>query len=1041
MRVFLMSVCILWGTIVAAFGQGLPIRPSRTIQFTTNEGSYMDVDVSPDGKTLVFDLLGDLYTVATTGGAAHQLTRGLAIRRRPVWSPDGKKIAYIGDESGSLRLNVRSIAGSFHRVLGQSDKELELLYFHNPAPLWTADGQFVSDGHAIYGLLGNKLVPKFSFEKIIRFSQDGRSVYYLDKSNLCQYKFANDLKTALAKFEPYALESTISPDGHWWAYVRDVDTSRCLMVRDLRTDKEKVLVPSLLKLDPRYGPLIQEHFCFSPDSRSLYIGYGGKIHLIGVEDGSDKIIPFIAKVRADLGSFNYHRFRVFQDSVKVKYTRNARMRSDGQQLVFSTLNRLYVKSLPNGKEHILAEQPMGQFQPAYSPDGRWIAYVTWSDTLGGGVWRVPSSGGQPERLTSVLGQYLWPAWSPDGTDIAVMHGPLKPEGLMGAPPAIGQLELITVNSGAVRVVVDSLLVLNELAFSGDGKRIIYEPMKPKNNRAPWWTQLESADLEGKDQQVEFTGGVRADPADAYQRAISPDGRFVVYSLGEDLYLYPRYDWADPESLDDETKGTYGIAFAQGVDPYWEAGGKELCWCYGNHFYRVAVDTILATAERVIANRKGETFSDSGIVSIKVRPDQEVAMNVSVPRAYAHGVIAFTHVRIITMQGNKVIDQGTVIVKDGRFLTIGSSGQVSIPQGAKVLDLPGTTVMPGFVDLHLHMITMGTGIIPQEPWMHLVNLAYGVTTARDPASTYESFGYAELLEAGQMTGPRLYTSGLPIRLFQNGIIRISDLEDAHSIVRQRALLGSTFIKQYHLPTRVQRQWLLLASKEEGLNMTNEGAYDPVEQIAMMKDGSSGIEHNPMWGEAYQDVTTFVTRSSTWLTPTLQVRYGDEVAKGNSNYLYWQPVSSKLSRFTADVQLAKIATSRPTDEIKSGFLYPSIVDARLRKQGGRVALGSHGNNEGIGVHNELWALQMGGLSNMEALQAATIIGAEGLGVQQDIGSIEVGKLADLLILNKNPLEDIHNSREIRYVMKEGILYDADTMDEVWPVAKNCPEWRVK
>jgi len=126
----------------------------------------------------------------------------------------------------------------------------------------------------------------------------------------------------------------------------------------------------------------------------------------------------------------------------------------------------------------------------------------------------------------------------------------------------------------------------------------------------------------------------------------------------------------------------------------------------------------------------------------------------------------------------------------------------------------------------------------------------------------------------------------------------------------------------------------------------------------------------------------------------------------NYRYWQSVNSKLPRFTVGSQLAKIAMSRPMDETKPGFLYPSIVDAQLRRQGGYV-----------------------------------VIGAEGLRIQQEVGSIEVGKLADLLILNKNPLEDIHNSRRIWYVMKEGILCDTSTMHEVWLLTIKCPEWRLK
>jgi len=357
-------------------------------------------------------------------------------------------------------------------------------------------------------------------------------------------------------------------------------------------------------------------------------------------------------------------------------------------------------------------------------------------------------------------------------------------------------------------------------------------------------------------------------------------------------------------------------------------------------------------------------------------------------------------------------------------------------------------MPGLVDLHLHMC-VPPDIFPQQSWMYLINLAYGVTTARDPSSNFGSFGYAELLQSGQMLGPRLYTVGRPIRL-TDGVMKFDDIADARAVLHKRAEFGGTEIKQYLLPTRLQRQWLLLACREKGQNMTNEGAHNLILELGQLKDGSSGVEHNPVWSDAYRDLILFYAKSGTYFTPTLQVTAESE-AKEYFNYKYWHHPSEKFTRFYYDDHTMHgtvngvesfdwVTNNKPKDTSEASFIYSATIDAQIRKAGGKVTLGSHGNDEGIGPHNELWALQMGGLSNMQALQAATIMGAKALGIQKDVGSIEAGRIADLIILNKNPLDNIHNSREIKYVMKDGILYDGNTLDEIWPVFKKCPEWKL-
>ncbi|MCS3800124.1 amidohydrolase family protein [Niastella sp. OAS944] len=918
-------------------GQSLPIKPERTVSFNTSEGSYMSVDVSPDGKQLLFDLVGDIHVVSSQGGKTRQLTHGIGLKSKPVWLSDGKTFRYMSDGSGELCWYKQSISGKDINVLSSSNLPI------------------------------------------------------IESANLR------------------------SPDRRYRAYIKDTNGTKALVLYDSINDIKKIIIPSLLQEPYSYrADVPQPHFAFSPDSKSIYIGYGGKIHQVFLQDAKNRIIPFSANIRLDLGAFVYNKFPISYDSFQLKYVRSVSRRIDGKQLVFSTLGKVYTMNLPGGTPKLLVEQDMNQFQPVYSCDGKWIVYVTWSDKFEGQLWKVNSTGGQPEQLTKVSGNYQRPAWSPDGRWIAIIKG--RPSLNDRDDEGIGTLELVPTNGGEPRKLEDSVPLWNGLSFSNDGKKVIFQPRFIARGYKRSGSMLVAKSIDGTMSEVLAEG-----LEDSYiqQRTLSPDGKYLAYSACEDIYLIPI---ETGKIIQLSPNNSLAIKIGAGMDPVWESNGQRLGWTFGNHFYTTQ-------CEQIKNDRKD------------IKPSEDIKLYMKVPSNYGKGILAIKSARIITMKGNDVIENGTIVIKNGRILNVGKAGLVAIPEGATVYDMKGKTIIPGFVDLHLHM-RLSPDIFPQQSWVFLSNLAYGVTTARDPSLNFDSFGYAELLQSGKMIGPRLYSVGRPARI-GDGLIKLDNFEEARALVKKRAALGGTVIKQYMLPTRKQKQWLLMACRESGLNMTNEGAFEPFPQIAMIKDGSTGIEHNPRWGDVYNDVIQLFANSGVFFTPTIQVSFGTkEPAKEYFKYRFWKIPNDKMKRFLKSdssslfptgngaESLENILNTVTKDTIDPTFLAPARINARMIKAGVKVGLGSHGNDQGIGAHNELWALQMGGITNLEALRAATLTGAEALGIQNDVGSLEVGKIADLIILNKDPLDDIHNSREIQFVMKDGILFDGNTLGEVWP-----------
>jgi imidazolonepropionase-like amidohydrolase len=407
-----------------------------------------------------------------------------------------------------------------------------------------------------------------------------------------------------------------------------------------------------------------------------------------------------------------------------------------------------------------------------------------------------------------------------------------------------------------------------------------------------------------------------------------------------------------------------------------------------------------------------------------------------------GKIALTNARIITMEDDVVIEGGNIIIEGNKIVAIGQ--MIPIPGDAKIYDLQGKTIMPGMVDAHAHIGAFRYGLTPQQYWPFMANLAFGVTTAHDPSANTETvFTLSELQKTGSLVGPRLYSTGI-ILYGADGDFKavIDNLDDARSSIRRTKAFGAKSVKSYNQPRREQRQQVLKAAREEGINVVPEGGSNFFHNITMVIDGHTGVEHNIPVAPVYKDILEVWGKSGTGYTPTLIVNYGGL----NGEYYYYERDNvwdnERLQKFTPRSILdsrSRHRTKIPQGEYQNGHILVSQTAKKLTDAGVKVNMGAHGQLQGLGAHWETWMLAAGGMTNMEALEAATINAADYIGAGDDIGSVKVGKLADLVILTENPLENIENTQTVEMVMINGRLYDADSMNEIGNRSKKrLPFW---
>jgi len=990
----------------------------------------------------VFDMLGDIYTMPIQGGNAKAIRTGIAFEVQPRFSPDGRYISFTSDAGGGDNIWIMNTQGKEAKQI--TKESFRLL---NNA-VWTPDSKYLiarkhftssrSLGagelwqYHITGGSGIQVVKKKNDQQDINepwVSSDAKHLYYSeDMYSGGFFQYNKDPNKQIYAIKRYNLVSgerqtitggpggaarpTVSPDGAMLAFVRRVGEKTVLYIHDLETGQEFPIYDGLNKDQQEAWAIfgVYPNFDWLPNNKELIIWSGGSFQRINTETLAVTPINFQADVSIDLAQTVKTNTPIERDQFTPKVIRNARTSPDGKTLVFSALGHLYKKTLPKGTPERLTASKDFEFEPSFSPSGNEIIYVTWNDLEKGTISYVDINEGEPVKLTTEKAIYRTPSYSKDAKQIVYRKQAGNTD----------QGITFTKNPGIYVMDQDGqnpTKIINygeNPMFNNDGSRIYLQTGGTYFGNLT--KKLISVNLQGHDEREHVISKY------ANHIVPSPDNKWVAFTNLHKAYIAPMPQIGKPLTLDGKSNNVpvQQIAKDAGVNLHWSSNSNTIMWTLGDEYYS---NTLQDKFSFVPSGKQTPTnMPDSGL---------KVGLNALVDKP--SGRIAFRDARIITMNGNQVIENGVIVVNGDHIEAIGSAAEVTIPDDCKIIVATGKTIMPGLVDSHAHIGGFRAGLPVQNNWQFAANLAYGVTTAHDPSANTETvFTLSELQKAGELVGPRLYSTGF-ILYGADGDFKavINNLEDARSSIARTKAFGAKSVKSYNQPRREQRQQVLQAAREQNINVVPEGGSTFFHNLTMVIDGHTGVEHNIPVAPVYKDVLEIWGASGTGYTPTLIVNYGGL----NGELYYYQRDNvwedEKLLKFTPRSVIdsrSKHRTMAPIKEYENGHILVAKTAKDLVAAGVKLNMGAHGQLQGLGAHWETWMLASGGLSNHEALKAATINGANYIGAGQDIGSLEVGKLADLIVLDKNPLEFIENTKTIEHVMINGRLYDTNTLNEV-------------
>ena len=1024
--------------------KGLPLEAARTFRLKTAEGTWTSLDVSPDGKQIAFDLLGDIYLTPIEGGKAERLTKGLAYDTHPKFSPDGKQVAFTSDRNGAENIWTIDLESKEPaQVTKDKDK-------HYQSAEWTPDGEYLiaSKGNRNLKLHmyhkdgggGVQLIKTPETLKTVEpaFGADERYVWFSRRTGawnynaqLPQYQLATydretgEVRTRTSRYGS-AFSPTLSPDGRWLVYGSRYDEQTGLVKRNLQTGEENWLAyPVQRDEQESIAPLgVYPAMSFTPDSKHLIASYGGKIRKLPIEGGDALEIAFEVDEEIEFGPEVRFEYPISDEETMVAtQIRDAVISPDGKQMVFTVLNRLYVMDYPDGKPRQLTTGDHTEAMPIWSPDGKAVAYVSWEGKEGHIYLLNVNGPAQPQRLSKKGALYTEIAWDDKTDRIAFMYGPAQAYRDAYGPQAFGAQQFIgwiPATGGEVTLIEESTGRSNP-HFVKDQERIFMHHRQKGLVSMRW-------DGTDEKEHIKITGITtypanldkhclltyseqepKLKPSSASVITMAPQGNQALAQINNEIYIVmvpkvggaiPSISVAKPEASQFPSRKLTTIG---GQFPQWSTDAKKVYWSIGNaHFsYDLAeakkVETQLkkeakekdkAEEKKEEADKSEEAATDEKKKEDKSYKPGEIRVKVDVKRDIPKGTLLLKGARVITMKGDEVLEKGDILIENNRIKQVGRSGSIKVDKSVKVMDMRGKTIVPGFVDTHAHMWP-NWGLHKDQTPAYAANLAYGVTATRDPqTATTDVLTYADRVEAGEIPGPRIYSTGPGVGFWA---YNVTDKKHASNILKQYSEYYNTkTIKMYLTGNRQHRQWIIEAAKEQGLMPTTEGGLDFKLNMTQMLDGYPGHEHAFPIYPIYKDVIKMVAKSQMAYTPTMLVAYGGPFAE---NYFYATEDTQndeKLKRFTPKAEFDQKTRRRPGWFMKDEHIFSRHAEfvKALVEAGGISGIGSHGQLQGLGYHWELWAVASGGISKHNALKVATILGAKAIGLEKDLGSIETG-----------------------------------------------------